>query len=429
MKFGPFKTLSILGVCVALAGGCGASQGANTGDSGKIEGRGPVTFAAGKDDTGTYPEIVKMWNQTHPQEQVRLIELPSSADDQRQQMVQNAQTKSDAFTVLDLDVVWTTEFAANRWIMPLPKDQVDMSRYLKPVVETANYRDRLYAVPSSSDGSMLYYRKDLLAKVGAQPPKTWDEMKQICAKVSALPEAAGASCFAGQYEKYEGLTANFAEVINSAGGTIVDGSGKPKVNTPEAKKGLDFLAEGFKSGMIPREALTSKETEARRAFGNGKLIFGRAWPNQWSQITKTDGSSQVADKVAVTPLPGLSGPGVSSLGGHNLALSAYGKNKATALDFIKFFTDEKQQRFSMDHGSLAPTLAHLYDDPELQAKYPYLPVLKQSINGAEPRPRVVKYGEVTQAIQDNAYKALSGEKSSDQALSDLQVRLEELIKP
>lgn len=429
MKFERFKTLSILLGCAVLVAGCGSGQSPNSGESGKLEGRGPITIAAGKDDTGVYPKLVDQWNQLHPQEPVRLIELPSSADDQRQQMVQNAQTKSDAFTVLDLDVVWTTEFAANRWIQPLPKSEVDMSKYLQPVVQTASYRDRLYAVPRTSDGSMLYYRKDLLDKVGAQPPKTWDEMKQVCAKVSSLPEAAGTSCFQGQYEKYEGLTANFSEVVNSAGGSIVDKAGKPNVNTPEAKKGLDFLADGVKSGTIPKEALTSKETETRRAFGNGKLVFSRAWPNQWSQVTKTDGSSQVADKVAVTPLPGLSGPGVSSLGGHNLALSAFGKNKATAFDFIKFMTDEKQQRYSLENGSLAPTLANLYDAPDLTGKYQYLPVLKQSITGAQPRPRVVKYGDVTQAIQDNAYKAISGEKSSDQALADLQARLEELIKP
>lgn len=431
MQVGPLRTLSILLGCVVLAAGCGSGGGesSSSGGTGKIEGRGPITFAAGKNDAGTYPKIVDMWNKTHPDEPVRLVELPSSADDQRQQMVQNAQTKSDAFTVLDLDVVWTAEFAANRWIQPLPKEQVDMSQYLQPVVKTASYRDRLYAVPSSSDGALLYYRKDLLAKVGAQPPKTWDEMKQVCAKISALPEAAGTSCFQGQYEKYEGLTANFAEAIHSAGGKIVDASGKPNVNTPEAKKGLDFLVEGMKSGLIPREALTSKETETRRTFGDGKLVFSRAWPSQWSQVTKTDGSSQVADKVGVAPLPGASGPGVSSLGGHNLALSSYGKNQATAFDFIKFFTAEKQQRFSLEDGSLAPTLAHLYDDPALQAQYPYLPVLKQSIIGAEPRPSVVKYGEVTQAIQDEAYRAVSGEKSSEQALKDLQGQLEELIKP
>ena len=43
---------------------------------------------------------------------------------------------------------------------------------LKPTVEAASYKGTLYAAPESSDGGILYYRKDLVPT----PPKTWDEM-------------------------------------------------------------------------------------------------------------------------------------------------------------------------------------------------------------------------------------------------------------
>jgi len=38
---------------------------------------------------------VAQWNQQHPDEHVTLIELPRGSDNQRQQMIQNANTKSD----------------------------------------------------------------------------------------------------------------------------------------------------------------------------------------------------------------------------------------------------------------------------------------------------------------------------------------------
>ncbi|MFC7344810.1 ABC transporter substrate-binding protein [Saccharopolyspora griseoalba] len=412
-------------VCTtALSTACGGSSTESA--STELEGRGPITYAAGKDEEGVNPKIIEAWNKAHPDQKVRFIELPSSADDQRQQMVQNAQTKSDAFTVLDLDNVWTTEFAANRWIVELPKDRFELDQFVPTTVETALYRDRLYGVPATSDGAMLYFREDLLRKAGVQPPKTWAEMRQACDEVLALPEAEGMSCFAGQYEKYEGLTVNFAEAVNSAGGVITDENGKPNVNTPEAKRGLDALIEGFRSGMIPREAITFQETETRRAFMDGRVLFSRAWPNQYSHAAGADEPSKVAGKFGVAPLPGVGGPGVSSLGGHNLAISTYAKNKATAVDFIKFATAAEQQRLRLDVGSLAPTRSSLYDDPAMQQKYPYLPLLKKSIEGAEPRPRVVNYGEVTDAVQQHVYAALRGEKSSQQALSDLQAQLQKL---
>ena len=73
---------------------------------------------------------------------------------------------------------------------------------------------------------------------------------------------------------------NASEVINGAGGEVTDAYGKPNVNTPEAAKGLDFLVNGFKQGYIPKEAITYKEEEGRRAFQGGKLIFHRQWPYQ-----------------------------------------------------------------------------------------------------------------------------------------------------
>src|SRR5205807_2267599 len=115
---------------------------------------------------------------------------------------------------------------------------------------------------------------DLMTKAGVSgAPKTWDEMKSDCAKVLALPEAAGMSCYSGQLNKYEGLTVNFSEAVDSAGGQVVGSDGKPRLTSDAAKKGLNFLVDGIKSGEIPKAALTWKEEESRRAFQDGKLVF------------------------------------------------------------------------------------------------------------------------------------------------------------
>ncbi len=422
------KALSAFFACLIVLTACGSGGGSGSSSTSieSIKGRGPITFVSGKDNSNIVKEIIAKWNKDHPDQKVRMISLPESADAQRQQMIQNAQTKSDTYTVLNLDTVWTAEFAANQWITQLPKKTFQLDKHLDATVEASKYRGKLYAAPYTADGALLYYRKDLLKKVGAQPPQTWAEMKQICKKVIALPETKGMSCYAGQFEKYEGLTANFAEAVNSAGGSIIGENGKPVVDSPEAKRGLEFLVKGFKSGMIPREAITYKEETSRRAFQTGKLVFLRNWPYVYS-LANDPKTSKVAGKFGVAPIPGLKGKGVSSLGGHNLAISAYAKNKQTALDFIKFFTAKEQQRKSLVEASLAPTLKSLYDDPKLQQQYPYLPVLKKSIANAQPRPQVVRYGEVTNAIQAETYAALTGAKSPDQALADMQRQLEKLI--
>ena len=420
-----------LGAGLVLLGlpACGGSDEGGGGGGGALEGRGPITLASGKDTSGFLPKQIQAWNSQHPDEKVELKELPEDADAQRQQMIQNAQNQSDAFSVLVMDVVWTSEFAANQWIVQLPEDKVpDLGKLIPATVETAKYRDKLYGVPITSDGGLLYYRKDLLTKAGiSAPPATWDELLADCQKVKALPEASGMGCYAGQFEKYEGLTVNFSEAVNSAGGVIVGKDGKPNVNTPEALAGLEILTNGFKTGAIPKAAITYKEEQGRRAFQEGKLLFHRNWPYVYSKASQTDGSSKIVGKFGVAALPGKTGPGASSLGGHDYAISAFAKNKATAIDFINFMASEARQKANLTASSQAPTWASVYDDPELQKQFPYLTPLKASILGAQPRPRVVKYGDVTAAIQQAAYDALSGKTQPQQALTDLQTKLSSLI--
>lgn len=410
----------------ACGGGDGGSGGGTASPS--LEGTGPITLVQGKDTSGFVQQVLDEWNKDNPDEKVRLVELPADADSQRQQMIQNAQTESDEFDVLSVDVVWVAEFAANKYIVELPKEEFETDKMFGPTLDTGMYFGKMYAMPHASDGGMLYYRTDLLEAAGIDgPPETWADMEAQCKQIQAMPEGKGVGCYAGQFDKYEGLTVNAAEAINGAGGEIIGDDGQPTVDTPEAAEGLDFLASGFESGMIPKQALTYQEEEGRAAFQKGKLIFHRQWPYQYSLANATDGSSKVAGKFDVAPLPGLDGPGVSSLGGHNLGISAFSKNQKTALDFVKFYTSVENSRTQLELATLAPIYTELYEDPALQKKFPFLPVLKESILNAEPRPKVVDYGDATIAIQDAAYAALQGDMSAEDAVAQMQTELEGVV--
>ena len=167
--------------------------------------KGPITYVAGKDASGNVIKRIDKWNQLYPDQKATFLELPDKADQQRQQMIQNAQIKSDKHTLISMDVVWTAEFAANGIVDALPEGAVDPSLYVPATVDSATYFNKLYAYPDTSDAGLLYYRKDLLDAAGLEPPKTWDELKAACDKIKT-GENADIDCFAGQYDKYEGLT-------------------------------------------------------------------------------------------------------------------------------------------------------------------------------------------------------------------------------
>jgi multiple sugar transport system substrate-binding protein len=414
----PVATAGVLALTLSACGGGGGGGGTSAGGDAEqgLDGRGPITFVQGKDNSNVVRPLVDKWNAAHPNEKVTFKEQTDQADQQHDDLVQHFQAKDASYDVVRVDVVWTAEFAAKGWLQPLKdKTAIDTAAMLKPTVEAASYKGTLYAAPETSDGGLLYYRKDLVPTA----PKTWDEMMGMC----SIAKANNIGCYAGQFSKYEGLTVNAAEAINSAGGSVLDKDGKPSLNTDAAKAGLGNLAKAYADGNIPKEAITFQEEQSRQAFQDGKLLFLRNWPYVYN-LAVTEGSSKVKDVLGMAPLPGKDGPGASSLGGHSTAISVYSKNKATALDWLKFLTTDETQKFYATQGSLAPVLGKLYDDPDLVAKLPYLPVLKTSIENAVPRPVTPFYPAVTKAIQENAYSAIKGEKPVDTALSDMQKSIE-----
>jgi multiple sugar transport system substrate-binding protein len=422
-------SMSALFVAAACGGGGGApSGGGSSAAAADFSKQGDIEVWQGKDVSGNFPKLIKQFNDQHPNGKVTFHELPDNADQQRQQMVQNTQIKNPAMAVVSMDVVWTSEFAAKGYVEPLPADQFPTKDFLPATVDSATYFGKLYGYPSTSDGGLLYYRTDLLDKYGLKPPTTFDEMKAACDKIQAGEKDSKLGCFAGQYNKYEGLTVNFDEAVHGAGGVIVGDDGKPNVATPEATKGLSTLVDWFKDGHIPKAAITWQEEQGRKAFQNGELIFHRNWGGVYNLANKTDGSSEVAGKFDVAPLPGIIGPGVSSLGGHNYAIAKYAENKGTAVDFLKFMSSPEVQKSNCLATSSTPTLAALYSDPDIVKKFPYMPIQLKSVQTAKPRPKAVEYGDVTLAIQDSAYGALQGQTQPDAALQALQAKLQTLIK-
>lgn len=417
-----------LAVTAALVAAAAPAAGCTTGTSATVtslSGTGPITFATGKLDTGSYlPGLIRQWNAAHPGQRVTVIPLPDDADDQLAQLVANLQTRSSLYDVMSLDVIWTAEFGANNWIVPLNPASFPLGDMLSPAVATAWYSGRLYAVPFTSNAELLYYRKDILA--GRKPPSTW---AQLAGLARTLAPRHGMAGYAGQLAAYEGLTVNFAEAVQSAGGSIVSPDGtRVTLNSPQARAGLSFLSGGLRQGWIPRAALNYDEAASQAAFEAGKLLFLNNWPYVYGQASTPGPGNTVAGKFGVTALPGPNGPGSSSLGGANLAISAYSRHQITALAFIKFLTSQASERRILIDASLPPVWTRLYTDPSLIRRFPYLPVLEGAIRSAKPRPEIPNYNQLSLVISSTVHQALAAGRPAGPVITALSSQLGAVLR-
>ncbi|MEU1454269.1 ABC transporter substrate-binding protein [Streptomyces avermitilis] len=379
-------------------------------------GRGPLTLATAGDLTNYLGPLLDGWNRTHPGERVTLVELPDSADETHAQMTTDLRGGDRSrFDVLNIDVAWTSEFAAAGWIAPLERSRFPLGSFLPPVVDTATYDGKLYAVPYVTNAGLLLYRKDVLAKEGVPPPRTWAELER---QARDIAPKYGLDGYAGQFLPYEGLTVNAAEAVYSAGGTILGDEGeRVTVNSAAARAGIGFLARGVRDGWIPKTALAYKEEESKQTFQDGHLLFLRNWP--YAYVGASGKGSAVAGKIGAVPLPGPDGPGASVLGGSNLAVNAHARHPGSAARLIAYLTSEPVQRQVLTRGALPPVRAALYQDPALIRKFPYLPTLRASVLAAAPRPKSPRYDQVSLAVQAVVRDAMTGHETPTAAVRRL----------
>jgi multiple sugar transport system substrate-binding protein len=385
--------------------GTGATKGAKVIDPGLMDNaKGQITYCQGKDTSGNVVAAIKKFNAMNTGVTVKLLEFSTSADEQRTQFIQRQQAKSGECDVFDADVIWTAEFASQKWIYDMtPYIEKRKADLIPATLQTATYDGKVWAVPQTTDSAFLYYRADQVKT----PPTTWQQVYQ---------EAKANDGIVYQGAPYEGLTCDYLELAFAAGGKVLSDDGKKsEINSPANVKALQFMVDGVKNGTAANGVTTYMEEESRRYWESGKATFMRNWPYAYSLGEKK--GTKVAGKFKVMPFPTFEGGGKAAiLGGHNFVISAYSKNPGGALKLTDFFISPEVQKIEFTKYSLAPTLASVYDDPAVQKTYAFASELKQSVAQAKARPVSPVYPQISQAIYNNVNAALSGKSSPADAL-------------
>ncbi|MCB1824919.1 MAG: ABC transporter substrate-binding protein, partial [Candidatus Competibacteraceae bacterium] len=288
------------------------------------------------------------------------------------------------------------------------------------------------AMPWFIDAGLLYYRKDLLAKHGAQPPKTWRELTETAQKIQDAERAAGNDKmwgFVWQGRAYEGLTCNALEwVASHNGGRIVDARGQITIDNPQAA--AIATAAGWIDTISPEGVLNHAEEEARGVF-HGNAVFMRNWPYAWSLAQGPD--SVIKDRVGVSALPkgGADGRHAATLGGSQLAVSNYSKHPQLAADLVLYLTGAQEQKRRAIQGAYNPTLIALYQDPEVLAAAPFMGALYDTFVNAVARPSTVtgiQYNQVSTEFWNAVHPVLAGKIQAQASLAQLERSLKRLSR-
>jgi multiple sugar transport system substrate-binding protein len=362
------------------------------------------------------------FQQAHPDIRVVQRPTPDAADQRHQLYVQWLNARASEPDILQLDAIWTPEFAAAGWILDLDRFRPATDSFFRATIEANQWGGRLYALPWFVDVGMLYWRTDLMRA----PPATFDDLRREATRTRTARGLRYGLVWQGA--RYEGLVTVFSEYLGGFGGRILDGP-RVTVGAPAAVRALtEMRDEIYRDGIVPQSALTWHEEESRFAFQNGETAFMRNWPYAYA-LMQDRAASRVAGRYAVAVMPaGPGGRGTAALGGAQLAINVNSAHPEAAWRVIQYLTEPAQMLERAQGVGQFPTRPALYDEPALARALSMPPAQARAvIEHAVPRPVTPVYTQLSDILQVYLHRALTRQQEPAEALRRAAAEMQSLL--
>ena len=325
--------------------------------------------------------------------------------------------------VARLDIAWLPEFQQMGVLVALDQEMPDFSEVagtlLDSALSTANIGGSHYALPLNTNSKILFYNTAMLEAAGVEVPTTMDEWVEAVRKLSGT-NANGQQIWGWNEPALSGW--NICPFIWSFGGSLTNEEqtvATGYINSPETVKAVETFAmlvqegalTGFNSGDIP---MTD-------GFGTGRYAMMREGP--WKTAELAGAYPDVAYGTAY--MPAGEGGSISVLGGEDIAMFNTA-NREAAWKFMQFMTGEYAQTAMARCGQIPVNKAALESDVVKNADYaPFI----EAIETAKARPTVAAWSEMDNELTNAMTAVVNGEKTAQEAMDELAVAFDELLKP
>ena len=414
-KVGAASAIATALFSLSLLTGCG---GSDTG--GPTELKWFVQIQPG----GSFQDVAKRCSEeSNGRYEIEFELLPTDASQAREQLVRRLGAEDSTIDVIGMDVIWTAEFANAGWLREwtgAPARQVTKGVF-DSVVETARFEGKLYGAPFNSNTQLLWYRTDQVK----QAPVTWEEMIDEAEKIGP-----GGGLIQVQSNRYEGFTAWFNALLESAGGHIL--SGPETVDLPQGPtdEALAVMGRLGNSPVAAPDIDTSDEDTARLGFEAGDSAFMVNYT--FAYASAQENAPDVAKNMGFAEYPRVveDSPSRPPLGGFNLGVSAYSENSDLAFEAAACLSGPESQLTATELDGLPPSNETLYTDKVVTKAYPgFSQLVKRSIDAAGPRPATAAYQDVSLAIQRTLHPPSSIDPSDlTPTYDELRSNLEDAVK-
>ena len=339
--------------------------------------------------------------------------------------------------VLQIDVTW---------LGVLQGDLTDLRPYfaaeissMGPDVASSYIVDgKIVAIPYQIQSGVLEYRADLLREYGYDhPPRTWDELERMAARIQRSERAKGKEDFWGYVwpgAPAESLTCNALEwQVGEGGGRIIESDATISVNNPAAIRAWQ-RARRWIGWISPPSTVKYREIDATNVFDSGRAVFARDWGAELGGSSTTReqfrllhwGRQLTVGKVGFTTLPGGSTARAGTLGGLGLAVSSNSRHPREDAALIRFLLREQIESIEKGVVPNVSTEVVVYDAaPMVNSRSssgnsgPLKAIVVNRPSGVAAR----SYVQVTSAYFGAVHSVLTGERRAPEVAAELEKSL------
>jgi multiple sugar transport system substrate-binding protein len=325
-------------------------------------------------------------------------QLPTSASEQRIQLMRRLAANDESIDLMSLDPVFTAEFSEAGYLAEIPKEDQEKIRNgaLEGAVEGASWKDQLVVVPQWANTQLLWYRKSVAEKAGLDmdQPVTWEQVIKAAEETETKVSVQG--------NKYEGYVVWLNALIQGAGGSIVSGlqqgeEMKIEVDSEAGREAADVVQMLAESSAADSDLSVSNEGTAESSFAADSGGFMVNWTYIYLGYAE-----QLKDDLGWARYPRTveGEPSKPPTGGINIGIGAFGAHQEHALEAAKCITStDNQITYATETGGM-PTAAEAYDAQKLKDLYPeeVLQLFRESVDEGGPRPATQYWSTIVNAM-------------------------------
>ncbi|MFO1037562.1 MAG: sugar ABC transporter substrate-binding protein [Geminicoccaceae bacterium] len=253
-------------------------------------------------------------------------------------------------------------------------------RFAPVALDSLSMDGKQYGVPTDISIHFLYWRKDLIDALLADPAqqKAYTELAQKELGKALTPKPPGE----WTWDDYLATALYFSKAVNpdsptrygtvlqmknlifnimiwqatlvSNGGDWLGPDGKPVIDGPAAQLGLELYKKLLDAKATPDGSLNYEYAEANAAFGSGQAATMLQWNAAFNELNDPSRNPTVAGKIAVSPLPAGSAGHKTHIHALGIGLNKASPNKEDAGKFLAYLASEEAMEIYGKAGGTPP---------------------------------------------------------------------------